>query len=129
MPADYRTAAAKRSPQTNSAIAGSHLLEDRTPQPDRRQREVLHRVVDGDTLAALAARYLGDAAFADRIWQANRERLPENPHWLPIGVELQIPPGASQPGSELASVALPDSAETRLVPIAPVSVVADTQAR
>ena len=50
-----------------------------------------HTVVDGDTLPALAKRYLGSSARADEIYQANRESL-RNPALLPIGMELKLPP-------------------------------------
>ncbi len=50
----------------------------------------VHKIVDGDTLADLAARYLGSAARAMEIFQANREVLTD-PELLPIGVELKIP--------------------------------------
>lgn len=52
-----------------------------------------HKVVDGDTLAALAYRYLGSAARAQEIFDANRDVL-QNPELLPIGVELKLPPHA-----------------------------------
>ena len=50
-----------------------------------------HRIVDGDSLAALAERYLGSASRAGEIFQANRDVLLD-PQLLPIGVELKIPP-------------------------------------
>jgi nucleoid-associated protein YgaU len=50
----------------------------------------VHKIVDGDTLEALAARYLGSAARAMEIFQANRDVLAD-PELLPIGVELKIP--------------------------------------
>jgi nucleoid-associated protein YgaU len=50
-----------------------------------------HRIVDGDTLAELAERYLGSAARAKEIFEANRNVL-SDPALLPIGVELKIPP-------------------------------------
>jgi hypothetical protein len=50
-----------------------------------------HTVIDGDTLAALAERYLGSSARADEIFQANRDVL-NSPNLLPIGVELKLPP-------------------------------------
>jgi nucleoid-associated protein YgaU len=50
-----------------------------------------HKIVDGDTLPALAERYLGAASRAREIFEANREVL-VNPELLPIGVELKIPP-------------------------------------
>jgi nucleoid-associated protein YgaU len=51
----------------------------------------IHKVVDGDTLPALAEHYLGSAAGADEIYQANRDKL-NDPRLLPIGVELKLPP-------------------------------------
>ncbi|HOM16190.1 MAG TPA: tail protein X [Thermoguttaceae bacterium] len=53
-----------------------------------------HRIADGDTLENLADRYLGDAALAIEIYQANRSVIPD-PHLLPIGVEITIPPRGS----------------------------------
>jgi len=54
-----------------------------------------HRIVDGDTLAELARRYLGDAARANEIFEANRDVL-ETPDVLPIGRKLRIPPRLPQ---------------------------------
>ena len=50
----------------------------------------IHKIVDGDTLGDLAARYLGSSARAMEIFQANRDVLTD-PELLPIGVELKIP--------------------------------------
>jgi len=50
-----------------------------------------HKVVDGDTLGALAERYLGSADRGREIYEANRDVL-SSPGILPIGVELKIPP-------------------------------------
>jgi nucleoid-associated protein YgaU len=50
-----------------------------------------HKIVDGDTLSALAERYLGSASRAKEIFNANRDVLTD-PKLLPIGVELKIPP-------------------------------------
>jgi nucleoid-associated protein YgaU len=50
-----------------------------------------HRIVDGDTLGALAQRYLGSASRAGEIFAANRDVL-FDPQLLPIGVILKIPP-------------------------------------
>ncbi len=60
-----------------------------------------HKVVDGDTLAALGERYLGSKEAAGAIFAANREVL-SDPQILPIGVELKIPAAAG-----LASDAAP----------------------
>ncbi|MCE5266451.1 MAG: tail protein X [Planctomycetaceae bacterium] len=50
-----------------------------------------HRIVDGDTLDALAERYLGSASREGEIFAANRDVLMD-PKLLPIGAMLKIPP-------------------------------------
>ncbi len=50
----------------------------------------IHKIADGDTLAGLAERYLGDAGRAGEIYRANRDVL-ASPEALPIGRELKIP--------------------------------------
>ena len=60
------------------------------PAPTERRARA-HKVVDGDTLAALAERYLGSSLRAGDIFEANRDVL-FDPQLLPIGVELKIPP-------------------------------------
>ena len=52
--------------------------------------ERVHRIADGDDLASLAERYLGDAGRAGEIYDANRHVLVD-PEVLPIGIELAIP--------------------------------------
>ncbi len=49
-----------------------------------------HKVIDGDSLALLAERYLGSASRAMEIYEANRNVL-AHPEILPIGTELKIP--------------------------------------
>jgi nucleoid-associated protein YgaU len=56
----------------------------------------IHTIVDGDTLAALAERYLGSATRAQEIFEANRDVL-RDPELLPIGGELKIPPRNHRP--------------------------------
>ena len=55
-----------------------------------------HKIVDGDTLAALAERYLGRADRAGEILEVNREVL-TCPELLPIGAVLRIPPRQTAP--------------------------------
>jgi nucleoid-associated protein YgaU len=64
------------------------LLPARSAPQSQQPRR--HVIVDGDTLAALAERYLGSAARAGELFQANRDVLMD-PQLLPIGVELRIP--------------------------------------
>lgn len=52
--------------------------------------EVRHTIVDGDTLAALAEFYLGSEDQQAVIFQRNRDLL-DDPHLLPIGLEIVIP--------------------------------------
>jgi nucleoid-associated protein YgaU len=55
-----------------------------------------HRIVDGDTLEALAERYLGSTDRSLEIYEANRDVLP-SPGLLPIGAELRIPSARRAP--------------------------------
>lgn len=66
-------------------------LASRADGPVRR-----HRIVDGDTLEALAERYLGSTDRSLEIYEANRDVLP-GPGLLPIGAELRIPSGRRAP--------------------------------
>lgn len=50
----------------------------------------MHRIVDGDTLRDLAARYLGDESRYLEIYEANRDLL-RQPDLLPLGSKLRIP--------------------------------------
>jgi nucleoid-associated protein YgaU len=54
----------------------------------------VHVIHNGDTLERLAERYLGDGARALELFDLNRDVL-ENPHLLPLGVELRVPVGAT----------------------------------
>jgi nucleoid-associated protein YgaU len=56
--------------------------------------EETHTVVDGDTLAQLAQRYLGSASRAGELYAYNRDVL-SDPELLPIGAELRIPSSAT----------------------------------
>lgn len=89
--ATYRTpGAALNSPALPSIKQGG-------PSP-RAFKTVVHRIADGDTLASLAARYLGSASRWPEIFAANRDRL-SNPEILPIKTELRIvvPASAQDP--------------------------------
>ncbi|QGJ69757.1 Hypothetical protein PBC10988_14440 [Planctomycetales bacterium 10988] len=63
------------------------------------QKERLHTIRDGDTLAKLAKAYLGDAARAEEIFDWNRDRL-SHPGRLLIGTVLRIPPAGSPARSQ-----------------------------
>jgi nucleoid-associated protein YgaU len=62
------------------------------PDPGRlRPSPLKHKIIDGDTLPALAERYLGSPDRATEIFEANRDVL-ANPQILPIGAVLRLPP-------------------------------------
>lgn len=57
-------------------------------EPARRPGSV--RVGQGETLETLALRFYGDKQWADRLWEANRDRL-RNPALVVPGMELRLP--------------------------------------
>jgi nucleoid-associated protein YgaU len=80
-------------------------MSQNAPEP------LVHAIVNGDTLEALAERYLGRADRAGEIFEANRTRL-QDPEILPIGMKLTIPRRESPPAvhrQPLVPVAAPGS--------------------
>jgi nucleoid-associated protein YgaU len=53
---------------------------------------ITHKIVDGDTLEALAEVHLGSRSRWTEIYNANPEIL-DNPEVLPLGVTIVILPG------------------------------------
>lgn len=94
--------------------ASAYRLSDPTAraQAPNLSQTATHKVVNGDSLAGLAARYLGDASRAGEIFEANRDRL-HSPDLLPIGLELRIP--LSRPTEHHETANTP--ASSGLVPI------------
>lgn len=68
-------------------LAPLRPLVPESPAPEAR----VHVVHNGDTLGRLAQRYLGNEDRALEIFDLNREVL-DNPHLLPIGAQLKLPP-------------------------------------
>ena len=64
--------------------------------PETASAPPTHKVIDGDSLALLAERYLGSASRAMEIYEANRNVLAQ-PEILPIGAELKIPRAVQGP--------------------------------
>jgi nucleoid-associated protein YgaU len=73
--------------------AASNDVAERPPTPARPILEGWrrHRIRDGDTLAKIAQRYLGDPSRANEVYGVNRDVL-HDPDILPIGRWLRIPP-------------------------------------
>lgn len=86
------TAGATSSAPTEPAIRPAYTTVRQLDNPSQTtwRDEVLHIVANGDTLEKLAERYLNDAGRAMEIFDMNRDQL-NNPHLLPIGVELRVP--------------------------------------
>lgn len=84
---------------SDSAVASRDeplLLNTKT---DSNARALTHKIADGDTLAALAKRYLGDAERWRELFERNREVL-KDPDLLPIGRVIKVPPRERVASSE-----------------------------
>ena len=93
----------------SGAAQRAMVSEDRSlPPPVAR----LHTIVNGDTLERISRRYLGDAAWADAIYQANRNIISDRDR-LPLGTTIKIPPVKQLAGTHGAQNAV----EERLVPL------------
>jgi nucleoid-associated protein YgaU len=76
-----------------------------------------HKIVDGDTLTALAKKYLGNEERSLDLFDYNRDVL-TSPELLPIGKELRIPP----PGSERRVAERVETPATALVDVAALAI-------
>jgi hypothetical protein len=92
----------RRPTQSHSGMSMAMMLPITAPADDTTR---LHKIVDGDSLAALAYLYLGSADRADEIYEANRDVL-RDPNLLPIDVEIKLPPRSR-----------PSMPQTPLVPV------------
>jgi len=90
-----------RSPEPSTPRWGTSVALGPADSADPQSRWRSHTISDGDTLEAIAERYLGGAGRAMEIYEANRFVLP-GPEVLPIGVELRIPPpgGPAEPSAD-----------------------------
>ncbi|HEY6564333.1 MAG TPA: hypothetical protein VIY86_07530 [Pirellulaceae bacterium] len=52
--------------------------------------ERYHRIIEGETLESISARYLGSPDRALEIFATNRDRL-THPDILPLGLQIRIP--------------------------------------
>jgi nucleoid-associated protein YgaU len=96
-------------PAEREAGSWSVPRESPSPMPAASRRPLRHhRIMDGDTLASLARRYLGSEDRAGEIFELNREVLP-SPMLLPIGMEIRIPPRDAP--------SRPTKASPRLIPV------------
>jgi nucleoid-associated protein YgaU len=119
-----RQPAAAAAIDKNWAISATN---DRAPAASDESTDVphirLHKIRDGDSLASLAKRFLGDSGRFLEIYEANRDVL-RSPEQLPIGGQLRIPRGgqklteggtARRPGDSSNHGQHPDP--NRLVPV------------
>jgi len=59
-----------------------------SPNPSSRRT---HRIVEGETLSSIAALHYGSARHWNRVFEANRAILKDDPDRLPLEVVLVIP--------------------------------------
>jgi len=91
LPSDSPDVAAAPAPRAESARDASVAPEAEAvyrPATSERARE--HVVAENETLADIALRYYGDAARADDLYAANRDRI-RDPAQLHAGQKLTIP--------------------------------------
>jgi len=80
----------KSYPNSGPAVSTRWGTSLREMLPETASAPPTHKIIDGDSLALLAERYLGSASRAMEIYEANRNVL-AHPEILPIGAELKIP--------------------------------------
>jgi hypothetical protein len=69
---------------------GGQLAWPRALEAAPAGQDSLHEVMPGDNLHLIAGYYYGDARQWERIWQANRDQIP-NPNRIERGALLRVP--------------------------------------
>ncbi len=78
-------------PEIDKTYPGARVAPfPEAPPPRHECRWKTHTVIDGDSLASLAKKYLGDEQKAVTLLGVNRDVL-NSPDILPIGAKLRIP--------------------------------------
>ena len=80
----------ERDRQASAEAGRSARPPGQKTRPKRRRRLKTHRIVDGDSLHALAEKYLGSSERHLEIFELNRDLL-ARPDILPLGREILIP--------------------------------------
>jgi nucleoid-associated protein YgaU len=80
----------ERDRQASAEAGRSARPPGQKTRPKRRRRLKTHRIVDGDSLHALAEKYLGRSERHLEIFELNRDIL-ARPDILPLGREILIP--------------------------------------
>ncbi|MCX6048096.1 MAG: transporter substrate-binding domain-containing protein [Chloroflexi bacterium] len=68
------------------------LLPTNTPIPSENPTPMRHTIAQGETLSTIALRYYGSSTLWTRIYEANRDKIGDDPNNLVLGMELVIPP-------------------------------------
>jgi nucleoid-associated protein YgaU len=121
-------AASTRDVTANTVLNAAHLAPLPISSPSDENEPRAHIIVDGDSLAKLAGRYLDDPRRAAEIYELNRHLL-SDPQLLPIGAELIIPSRAAAATNSIApsphsrlprAVAIHTAVGSGLVPVRPI---------
>ncbi len=106
---------------TPAPASARALAPVETPTDDRPAAVRIHVVIDGDSLARLAGRYLDDPHRGEDIYRLNRDVL-SSPDLLPIGAELKIPvrTQSSEASRELSESRFGTAPQHGLVPVRPL---------
>jgi uncharacterized protein (DUF2235 family) len=87
-------------PKTLSKVAAA--LDALPPRQPLASGSLVHEVAQGDTLRALARRYLGAADLDDAIYEANLDQM-DDPDELFVGQKLRIPARLPEPPAQAST--------------------------
>ena len=83
--------AVSAKPMEKSDVPTYKSIQPLTQKPDNSQNFIIHNVIQGQTLSDISKIYYNTPYGWKKIYEANKEQLPQGPDTIRAGMRLAIP--------------------------------------
>ena len=83
--------AVSAKPMEKSDVPTYKSIQLQTQKPDNSQNFIIHNVIQGQTLSDISKIYYNTPYGWKKIYEANKEQLPQGPDTIRAGMRLAIP--------------------------------------
>ncbi|HSH05979.1 MAG TPA: LysM peptidoglycan-binding domain-containing protein [Anaerolineae bacterium] len=86
------SASASRAKSSGSGSGSASARKSAAPAEASKPQAQTYTVASGDSLSVISNRFYGDAKHWQKIYQANKDVIGDNPNLIRVGQVLTIPP-------------------------------------